>query len=318
MKAITYKKYGGPEVFTLSEMPKPTPKANEVLIKIKASTVTSGDRRIRQADPNLVRLFYGLRKPKNSILGHELAGVVEAVGTEVSRFKVGDKIFGTTGFASGTYAEYIALPETATLELIPEGVDFQEAAALPMGAMTALHFLRKSKLQKGMHILIHGASGSVGTAAVQLAKYLGAKVTAVCSTRSLKMVEAMGADQVIDYTQEDFAENEFMYDVVFNVVGKTSYPIAKKVLKKGGVYIASDAPLSDYFQTPLAALFNNHQIIAGVASESTELLMYLKHRVEEGNLKAVLDRSYPLEEMAVAHQYVDTGHKKGNVVIEVS
>jgi len=305
MKAVICTKYGPPEVLQIREVDKPVPKDNEVLIKVHATTAHVGDARIRRFDVPFwqmipFRLFLGIRKPKRSILGMELSGVIEEVGREVKRFKEGDYVFATPGFKFGAYAEYICLPENGMVAHKPANLGFGEAAAVPGGGITALMCLKKADIRKGNKVLIYGASGSVGTYAVQLAKIFGAEVTGVCSTANLEMVKSLGADRVMDYTKEDITESAETYDVVFDAVDKLSASRGRKVLKKGGKYI-------------------NVSRDSGKESElKYEDLIFLKEQIEVERLKPVIDRTYPFEEIVEAHRYVDKGHKKGNVVITVS
>jgi NADPH:quinone reductase-like Zn-dependent oxidoreductase len=318
MKAVVYSKYGAPEVLSLAQVAKPEPKDNEVRIRIHATTVTSGDVRLRKADPFAVRLFFGLFRPKSPILGHEVAGVVEAVGKSVKRFRIGDRVFGSTGMRSGTYAEYICIPEDGAIAHTPDQVPHGEAATLTIGSLTALHFINSANLQAGEHILIHGASGSIGTAAVQLAKAMGATVSAVCSTANVELVRSLGADHVIDYKNEDFTKTGSTYDVIFSTVGQTSFAECKELFNRNGRYITSDGAASDYWNVLRSKVLGGPKVIAGVASDAEEGIAHIRTLIEEGRLKAVIDRHYPLQAIVDAHRYVDQGHKRGNVVIDVA
>ncbi len=315
MKAIVCAKYGPPEVLMLREVEKPVPGDNEILIKIHATAVSSGDVRLRKADPFAVRFFFGLTKPKKSILGFALAGDVEAIGKDVKLFKEGDQVFGTTGLRLGAYAEYKCLPEKSALAIKPNNMTYEEAAAIPFGGTTALYFLRKGNIRNGQKVLVYGASGAVGTAAIQLSKYFGAEVTAVCSTTNLEMVKALGADEVIDYTITDFTKNGENYDVIFDTVGKSSFSGCIRSLKQKGFLILASAGLSQMFQGFWTTMTSSKKVISGVVSEKAEDILFLKGLIEEKRLKPVIDRTYPLEQIADAHRYVEMGHKKGNVVI---
>ncbi len=319
MKAIVYTKFGSPDVLEMKEVAKPTPKDNEVLIRIVATTVAAEDPGIR-ARPGL----NGFLKPKKSILGFYLAGEVEAVGKDVKRFKKSDKVYGNTGLGLlGTYAEYICMPEEAALAMKPANITYEEAAALPNGALTALPFLRdKGKIKSGQKVLINGASGAVGTIAVQFAKYFGADVTGVCSTTNLEMVKSLGADKVIDYTQEDFTKNGQTYDIIFDTVGKSSFSGCKGSLTENGIYLTTVPSPATMIQMLWTSMTGGKKV--GIAAtglrpsnEKTKELIFLNGLIETGKIKAVIDRSYPLEQIAEAHKYVEAGHKKGNVVITI-
>ena len=320
MKAIVYTEYGPPDVLQLKEVEKPVPKDNEVLIKIHATTVTAVDCTFRKGNPFIGRFFTGLMRPKRSIPGTELAGEIESAGKDVKRFKVGDQVFGTsTGY--GTYAEYICLPEEGTtLSIKPANMTYEEAAGCD-GVLTALPFLRdKGNIQSGQKILIYGASGSVGTAAVQLARYFGAEVTGVCSTTNLELVKSLGANKVIDYTKEDFTKSGQTYDIIFDTVGKSSFSRSKSSLKQRGVYLEAALTPAILPQMLWTSKIDSKKAMIAFtglrpASERTKDLILLKGLIEVGKIKSVIDRRYPLEQIAEAHRYVEKGHKKGNVVI---
>ena len=301
MKAAVCTRYGPPDVLQLREVEKPVPADNEVLVKVHATTVSVADVRVRgfrvpwwfwlQA-----RMFLGLRRPKRAILGEELAGEVESVGKNVRRFKKGDAIFASMAHQFGAYAEYRCLAEDSVMALKPSNVTHEEATTFPFGGLTALHFLRLGGIRSGQKVLVYGASGSVGVCAVQVAKALGAEVTGVCSTANVGLVKSLGADRVVDYTKEDFADSSEKYDIVFDAVGKTSRSRSERVLRRGGRFVS---------------------VMSGNAKLRAEDLIFLKELVEEGKLRPVIDRRYPLERVADAHRYVDGGHKRGNVVITV-
>src|SRR5438270_7454493 len=315
MKAIVWTKFGPPDVLQLKEVAKPAPKDHEVLIRIYATTVTAPDCDLRSLKFPIwrrlpLRIYLGLIRPRNMIPGQELAGEVEAVGNGVTRFRKGDQVFGWTGFRLGAYAEYTCLPEAGVLAIKPSNMTYEEAAALPVGGLEAVHFMRKAHIQSGEKILILGAGGSIGTFAVQLAKYFGAEVTAVDSTGKLEMLRSIGVDQVIDYTQEDFTTNGETYDVIFDVVGKSSFPRSLRSLKPDGRYLLANPGLSQMVRGRWTSRRSSKQVIFGAASEKTEDLKFLKELIEARKIKPVIDRRYPLEQIAEAHRYVDTGHKR--------
>ena len=296
MKAVVYKKYGAPDVLELTDIPKPSPKKNEVLIKVHATTVTAGDWRLRKADPFLARIFNGLFKPTRvNILGFELAGVVEAVGEKVTSFKQGDPVFASCGLRFGGYAEYNCLPENELIALKPSNISFEEAAAMPIGGLTALRLLQQAGIKQGDQVLIYGASGSVGTFAVQIARAFGAEVTAVCGTSNVEMVARLGANQVIDYKKEDFTVTEQRFNIILDAVGKTSKSASRHLLKPGGKYVS----------------------VTGSPKSAPDDLLVLKELAESGKLVPVIDRKYTLEQIREAHTYVESFRKKGNVVIKV-
>lgn len=323
MKAIVYERYGAPDVLQLKEVAKPAPMDNEVLIKIYATTVTSGDWRLRSFTMPvgfglIARLVFGVLKPRQPILGTELAGVVEAIGKSVSKFKVGDQVFAFAGAAMGCYAEYKCMPENGAVTLKPNNLTFDEAAALSFGGTTALDFLRRGKLQRGERVLVNGASGSVGSAAVQLAKHFGADVTGVCSGANVEWVSALGANHVIDYNKEDFTRNGQTYDVIVDTVGTAPFSRSKASLSDRGRLLLVLAGLPDMLQIPWLSMISSKRIIAGPAAESAKDVHFLAKLAEAGEFKPVIDRRYPFERIAEAHDYVDIGRKKGNVVITLA
>jgi len=323
MKAIVCTKYGSPDVLQIKEIEKPVPEDNEVLIRIHATTATAAHSMMRKGKPLFGRLFTGITRPKNPVPGTEFAGEIEAVGKNVKLFRAGDRVFGSTDLEGGCYAEYICLAEDAVLAPMPANMASEEAAAILDGASTALHFLRdKGNIQPGQNVLINGASGSVGTAAVQLAKYFGAKVTGVCSTANIELVNSLGADNVIDYTQEDFTATHGAYDLIFDAVGKSSFSRCKGSLKQGGVYLTTVAGLQAFVDMAWTSGMGDKKARFGAAGlrssdEKTKDLLVVKDLAEAGQIRAVIDRRYPLGAIADAHRYVDTGRKKGNAVITV-
>ena len=325
MKAIVYTKYGPPDVLQLQEVEKPSPKDNEVLIRIHATSVTTADVNARgfvfvpSGFGLLARLMLGLRRPRKRVLGSAFAGEIEAVGKDVELFRKGDQVFGAAGSSLGAYAEYICMAEDGVLAMKPTNTTYEEAAAVFFGAHTALFFLRdKGNIQSGQRAIINGASGSVGTAAVQLAKYYGAEVTGVCSTANLELVKSLGADKVIDYTKEDFTKSAETYDIILDtVVGKTSFSRFRNSLEQKGLYLAVAGGLKELIQMLWTSMKGGKKVVVGPAPERREDLILLKELIETGKLKSVIDRHYPLEQTAEAHRYVDKGHKKGNVVITV-
>jgi NADPH:quinone reductase-like Zn-dependent oxidoreductase len=317
MKAAVYTKYGLPEVLQLKEVVKPEPKENEVLLRITATAVNSGDVRLRKADPFAVRFIFGLLKPKVNILGSVFSGEVERVGKQVKRFNIGDQVFGHTDMRFGAYAEYLCLPEDGSLALKPANISYDEAAAVPFGGVTALHFIKKAIIKTNQKVLIVGASGAVGSAAVQLAKSYGAIVTGVCSSTNIDLVESIGADKVIDYTKEDFTQNGETYDVIFDAVNTISVSRSLKSLTKNGIMILSAAGMMEMLQGLWFSMTSKRKIITGVISHNKGDIIFLKELVEKGVFKPVLDRIYPLEQIVEAHAYVEKGHKRGNIAVSI-
>jgi NADPH:quinone reductase-like Zn-dependent oxidoreductase len=318
MKAAVHDRYGPPGVQRIEEVARPVPKDDEVLVKIHATTVTRTDIGVRSAKPVLIRLFFGLRRPRQRVLGTELAGEVVEVGSAVTSFAVGDRVFGSTSsFTSGAHAEYIAMRETAPIAHMPPGMTFEEAAAVTDGAVLALMCLEAAHIRKGQEILIYGASGAIGTAGVQLAKYFQADVTAVCNTKNVELVRSLGADRVIDYTREDFTKNGQTYDVIFDAVGKHSFNQSKDSLKPGGVYVATDG-----YRNMLLALWTSRigtrKVLFPIPPQYTQkTVLFIKKIIEAGKFRAVVDRRYQLEEVVEATRYVETGQKTGNVVLTI-
>jgi NADPH:quinone reductase-like Zn-dependent oxidoreductase len=319
MKAVVFDRYGPPDVQRIEMVARPIPREDEVLVKIHATTVTRTDTGVRAAKPFLIRLFFGLRRPKQRILGTELAGEIEAVGSAVTKFAVGDHVFGSTSaFQSGSHAEFIAMKETAPLAHMPASMTFEEAAPVADGAILALMCLEAAHVHKGQKMLIYGASGAIGTSGVQLAKYFEADVTAVCSTKNVDLVRSLGADRVIDYIQEDFTKNGETYDVIFDAVGKYSFKKSKGSLKPGGVYVATDG-LRNFFLALWTSRIGDRKAIFPIPPHYTQKnVEFLKKVIEAGKFRAVIDRSYPLEDVVEATRYVETQQKTGNVVLTIS
>ncbi len=320
MKAVVYERYGPPEVLQLKDIPKPVPKDNEVLIKVYATTVTSGDHRVRSLDVPagfglISRLALGFSKPRQPILGTELAGEIESVGKDVSKFKVGDQVFAFPGISMGCYVEYKCIQENGPVALKPSNLTYDEAAALSFGGTTALSFFRRGKLQRGERVLINGASGAVGTAAVQIAKHFGAEVTGVCSTANLELVKSLGATHVIDYTKEDFTQNGETYDVIVDTAGTAPFSRCKSSLKERGRLLVVLGGLSDMVMAPWVSMTSKKKVVAGTVIERPEDVRFLAELAGAGEFKPVIDRRYPFEQIIEAHRYVDKGHKKGNVVV---
>lgn len=329
MKAITYTQYGSPDVLELKEMKTPAFNNNEIRVKVSASSVNYGDliaRNFKNISPAkfnmpfifwlIARLDFGLRKPRRQILGSEFSGEVDAVGSHVARFKKGDQVFGFLGQHMGAYARYVSMPEDGTVALKPANMTHQEAAVIPMGSIFALNLLKKANIQPGQNVLINGASGSIGSAAVQLAKYhFGAKVTGVCGALRLEFVKNLGADRVIDYTKEDFTILGQRYDLIFDVLGKSSFSKCKAALTPGGCYLLASFKMRQLFQMLLAKLGGDKKVICALASENSKDLVLIKELVEAGKIKAIIDRQFSVDQAAKAHAYVENGQKKGHVAI---
>jgi NADPH:quinone reductase-like Zn-dependent oxidoreductase len=319
MKAAVHTSYGPPDVVRISDVEKPTAKDNEVLVKVHATTVNRTDCGLRAAKPFFVRFFTGLFRPRVTVLGNEFAGNVEAVGSAVTSFEVGDSVFGFNGASFGAHAEYMVISEDGLLATMPANLSYEEAAASTEGSHYALSLIRKAKVQSGQDALVNGATGAIGSAAVQLLKSLGAHVTAVCATEYVDLVRGLGADRVIDYTAEDFTKDEQTYDVVLDAVGKSSFGRSRRLLKPGGSYLSTDlGPLS---QNPILALITpllgGRKVMFPIPRENQEIVRYLKKQIESGAFKPLIDRRYPLDQIVEAYRYVETGQKIGNVVINV-
>lgn len=320
MRVVVYEEYGPPEVLQVMEVEKPTPKDNEILIKTHATTVTSGDWRVRSLNVPvgfglIMRLVFGISRPKQPILGTELAGVVESVGKDVRKFKPGDRVFAFSDAAMGCYAEYKCMPEDGAVVPIPFNLSFEEAAGISFGGTTALHFLRKAKLRGGEKVLINGASGGVGTVAVQLAKHFGAHVTGVCSSANMELVRSLGADHVIDYTKEEFSQNGEKYDVIVDTIGNAPFSRSRDSLREGGQLLLLTAELLEMLLAPWRSMTSGKKIIVGTGSGGAEELRFLANLAEKGRFRPVIDQCFPFEMIVEAHRYVDTGRKKGNVII---
>jgi NADPH:quinone reductase-like Zn-dependent oxidoreductase len=319
MKAAVHTRYGPPDVVRIAEVDKPAANDNQVLVKVHTTTVNRTDCGLRAAKPFIVRFFTGLRRPRATVLGNEFAGVVEAVGGGVTSFEVGDRVFGFNGVSFGAHAEYLTIPEDGSLATMPANSTFEEAAASTEGSHYALSFLRKAKIRSGQDVLVNGATGAIGSAAVQLLKHLGANVTAVCDTKHVELVRGLGADRVIDYTAEDFTRDQQTYDVVLDAVGKSWFGRCRRLLKPGGIYLSSDlGPLS---QNPILALVTplsgGKKVMFPLPRDDQEMVRYLKGLMESGAFRPVIDRRYPLDQIVEAYRYVETGQKIGNVVISV-
>jgi NADPH:quinone reductase-like Zn-dependent oxidoreductase len=320
MKAAVHTRYGPPEVVQVSEIDKPTIKADELLIKVHATTVNRTDCGFRAAKPFIVRFFSGLTRPRATVLGNEFAGVVEAVGSEVRSFEVGDRVFGYSEGRFGAHAEYLSIAESEPLATMPEDLTFEEAAPSTEGSHYALSAIRAAKIQSGQDVLVHGATGAIGSAAVQLLKSLGANVTATCDTANVELVRGLGADRVIDHTAEDFTKDEQRYDVVIDAVGKSSFGRCRQLLKPGGIYLSSDlGPLS---QNPILALvtplLGGKKVLFPIPKQDQEMIKHFRELIESGQFKPLIDRLYPLDQIVEAYKYVETGRKIGNVVISIT
>ena len=328
MKAIVFTEYGSPDVLQLKEVAKPTPKDDEILVRVHATPVNYGDLTARNfanlssSEFNMptplwlpARMSFGWNKPKINILGGELAGEVEAVGKKVKKFKPGDQVFAYTGMNMGANAEYLCLPEAGIVALKPANLTYEEASTLPYGAIMALSLLRKVNIRPGQKVLINGASGGIGSMAVQVAKHFGTEVTGVCGTPRLEYVKSLGADKVIDYTKDDFTRNGETYDLIFDILGRSSFSRLKRSLKPNGIYLLASYKMKQLFQMFRTSMFGGQKVICAMASEKSEDLVFIKELVEAGKIKTIIDKCYPLEQAAEAHRYVESGLKKGPVVI---
>jgi NADPH:quinone reductase-like Zn-dependent oxidoreductase len=330
MKAVICTEYGSPEVLQLKEIEKPTPKENEILIRIYATPVNFGDitaRNFRKISPRkfsmsfpfwlLTRIIFGFRRPRKKILGNEFAGEIEDVGKHVKLFRKGNQVFGYRGPIFGAYAEYLCMPENGLVAIKPANMTYEEASTVPYGAITSLSLLRKVNIQKGQKVLINGASGGIGSYAVQFAKYLGAEVTGVCSTPRLELVKSLGADKVIDYTKEDFTKNGETYDIIFDILGKSSFSHCKNSLKQNGVYLLASFKMKQILQMLWTKIKGSKRVICALSTQKVEDLIFIKEIIEAGKIKSVIDRCFPIEQTAEAHGYAEKGYKKGSVVITI-
>ncbi|MCZ7383645.1 MAG: NAD(P)-dependent alcohol dehydrogenase [Candidatus Methanoperedens sp.] len=330
MKAIICTKYGSPEVLELKDVERPAPKDNEVLIRVHATSVNFGDllaRNFKEISPGkfsmpllfwfFAKMYFGFTKPKITILGSEFAGQIESAGKNVNLFKKGDQVFGYLGQNMGAYAEYLCMPEDGCVAIKPANMTYEEAAVVPYGAIMALNLLRKMNIQPGQKVLVNGASGGIGSAAVQLAKYFGAEVTGVCSTPRMELVKSLGADKVIDYAKEDFTQSGETYDLIFDILGKSSFSRCKSSLKQNGRYLLASFKMKQLFQMLWTKMAGSKRVICAIAPGSTSDIISVKELIEAGKIKSIIDRRFPLEQTAEAHMYVEQGHKKGNVVITI-
>jgi len=318
LKAIVFKQYGAPDVLHLADIPKPVPTEKEVLVKVAATTVTSGDVKLRKADPWLVRLFFGLTAPKRLVLGVDFAGSIAAIGKDVTQFRVGDRVFGSMGFSTGTCQEYLTVSEDGVITHIPEGISYEQAAAIPFGGLSSLHFLQKAGVLGGKRLLVYGASGSLGTAAVQLGVYLGATITGVCSKGNAELVNGLGAEELLHY-EEGIQLKQGSYDIIFDTVGKSPFQYCVAALKPHGFYLrALHLSPGVLLNGLLVNLTTSKKVIGGAVTEKRGDLQLLAELVRVGRFMPVIDKTYPLEDTAEAHRYVETGHKRGNVVITIN
>ena len=319
MKAIVCTKYGPPEVLKLKEVEKPTPKDNEVLVKIYATTVNRTDCAVLRAEPFISRFVTGIFKPNKPILGTEFAGKIEAVGKNVTSYKIGDKVFGFDDSGSGSHAQYMTISEDKALTTIPRNITYEQSAASTEGAHYAYNFIKKVNLKSGQKVLVNGATGAIGSAAVQFLKYFGVNVTAVCNTKNIELVKSLGATKVIDYTKEDFTKEDQKYNFIFDTVGKSSFAKCKPLLQPGGVYISSDLGFmaQNLFLALITPIIGNKKVIFPLPTDCRESVLFIKKLIEKGKFKAVIDRKYPLEQTVEAYEYVEKGQKTGNVVITV-